>query len=226
MQYTPAIFPSLRRHLRMTFASSLVVGLILLLTGRTNADPAPVAGYLPQLVEWKKEVDEKSAALTAVYGYYAAPKTQQAAFAKGGVVWAQRYSSSWGGWIYMDLDSAHNLHGRTLRTLKDSINQRNRGKTPPVGHFDKLTEMMEDFRDGDEKFHKLFNERVDLNVKQGLELDQEHHHRVKYFEALAVHLRPLADYHHGQAEKFSARALVFRTEGANVSAAIRKIGNP
>jgi hypothetical protein len=86
--------------------------------------------------------------------------------------------------------------------------------------------MMKAFRKSDHKFHELFDERIELNVKQGLELDQEHHHRVKYFEAQAAHLKPIADHHYGQAEKFAARALVFRTEGANVSASIRQIGNP
>ena len=60
MKYSPAIFPSFRRHLRSTFASALVGGLVLLLAGQSNADPAPVA-------EFHFEQAEKFAARALVF---------------------------------------------------------------------------------------------------------------------------------------------------------------
>ncbi|MEP3275673.1 MAG: hypothetical protein ABJN26_08165 [Stappiaceae bacterium] len=50
--------------------------------------------------------------------YSAAPKTLEQAFASEGVVWAMRYTSPWGSWLFLDWRRARGFHDQADNTLK------------------------------------------------------------------------------------------------------------
>ena len=223
MLSSPAIFPSLRRHLRIAFAATFVVEIILLFTSPAQAAPERTTNVQPQLLEWKQEVQCAQTTLTSSYGYNSAPKTLHAAFHKGGVIWGKRYTTSWGSWVCADWDVAKGLHKRTLRALQSSIILHNSGKTIPTGHWDQINGMMRDFHTQNAAYTKLFQQRIDYDVKQALELDFKHDHELAKRVAAAAGNKTLAAFHQSMMDHYAENAEAWRKHGAQASKQIRDI---
>lgn len=206
--------------LKLTLRTAVVA---LTLAGGAHADLAADRARFPQLVDWITESQRLERELAAAYEYRPAPQTQRKAFEAGGVQWAQRYSQAWGGWLFTDWDVARKVHRRTLDELKDTLHRRKMGQVLPANHMGQLEQRMGQLRRQHARLRTLFARRVDCNVKQGLELDQQHEQFQKYLLALAAN-SATADYHKARADQFAARAEVWRKRGGAVSAEIRRIG--
>lgn len=179
-----------------------------------------------QLEAWKTEIAQEQASINAKFILKPARALQQKAFEDGGVVWAQRYSESWGGWIYMDWDSAsNNLHSRLIRGLKASLMANRRNQSLPEASMIQHRKDMQNFRSRNGKIRRLLNARIQLNVHRALESDKAHQAYLAPVAATIAKAKITAKAMKIKQAYHNKRANEWASFGAHTSAMIRQIGD-
>lgn len=177
-----------------------------------------------QLKAWKSEVQREEGSISSKFKLQAARKNQKQAFINGGVGWAQRYTSAWGGWIYMDWSSARNLHTRLARQLNSTIVANRPSDPVSEATMIKYRTAMQDFRWRNGKIRRLLHTRLQLNVYRGREADTSHDYHLKANAARIAGAKLTAKALEAKAKYHAKRADQWARIGGQTSAMIRQLG--
>lgn len=159
----------------------LIMALLLLGVGLFLA-PFAQAGELvpgqeaePRIQQLIQQLEERRSAMDALYGYKAAPQTLAQAFSKGNVGWAQRYSGSWGGWLYLDWtkvrDGFYNPH---IGYLKTSLHELRMKGAISASDLDYLERGVSAWLAEEKRISRVFADYTQTMVNEGQILDRIH----------------------------------------------------
>lgn len=177
-------------------------GLFLLTVIPARAD------FSDDIAAMRAEVAKARGAHDARLSYRYAPGTLETAFDAHGVVWAKRYTVSWGqNGLYLAWGDAKSFHNRAERTLRDWDNAVRSGKYDAALVAPLLTEGMRAFRIVDRDMHGWFDEYISEKAESAKLLDLARAASLAGDHDLARYYRELAKHTHDDATRPSFREI-------------------
>jgi hypothetical protein len=140
-----------------------------------------VAGFLITLKEFRSSVKEANDRGHERFGFGKASVTLDKAFQTGGVEWARRYSSSWGGWLYLDVWPIVTRHGDWLGVIDPVIARLEKGQTVEVGYLRILRSAMSRWEAERVQIDTLCDRLIEQTVRRALKMDERKRHSVRWF---------------------------------------------
>ncbi len=199
--------------------------LITLVATSLSLQAASATTKAEQLEFWKTEIQLERSDIESKFKLSAAREAQKKAFISGGVKWAQYYTDSWGGWIYMDWSSAGNLHDGLVRELRKTLMANRPSDPASEATMLRHNVSMNNFRWSNGKIRRLLQVRLDFNVQRGLEADKAREAHLAYLAATAAKASVTAQAMKIKEKYHSKRADEWAQFGAQTSGMIRKLGN-
>ena len=176
--------------------------------------PEDVAGFLVTLKEFRSLVKEANDRGHQRFGYGNASTMLDKAFQEGGVEWARRYSSSWGGWLYVDIHATATRHGSWLDVIGPVIARLEKGQAVEIGYLRILRSAMSRWETERGKIDTLCDQLIEHIVRRGLKMDESNRQANRYYAlhttdsaaaAAAWRLKKLADKAAGQELKKASK---------------------